>query len=115
MPADRNVLVVNDGSTDGMDAGLNELGRQQSLRVLLSAPLDWSSPVTITQDESTLTVEYRGYDRSNASRKSVCRPDGTVTAMASSVDPQGRTSLASHARRCHLDALRSMANEDRNY
>ena len=34
MPADREVLVVNDGSTDGTEAGLNELGGRQSLRVL---------------------------------------------------------------------------------
>jgi glycosyltransferase involved in cell wall biosynthesis len=34
MPADREVLVVNDGSTDGTEAGLNELGRRQGLRVL---------------------------------------------------------------------------------
>jgi glycosyltransferase involved in cell wall biosynthesis len=34
MPADREVLVINDGSTDGTEAGLNELARRQPLRVL---------------------------------------------------------------------------------
>lgn len=34
MPANREVLVVNDGSTDGTEAGLNDLGRRQGLRVL---------------------------------------------------------------------------------
>jgi glycosyltransferase involved in cell wall biosynthesis len=34
MPADREVLVVNDGSTDGTEAGLSALGDQQGLRVL---------------------------------------------------------------------------------
>ncbi len=34
MPADREVLVVNDGSTDGTEGGLNEFARHQNLRVL---------------------------------------------------------------------------------
>ena len=38
MPADREVLVINDGSTDGTEAGLNELGRRWSLRVLHATP-----------------------------------------------------------------------------
>lgn len=62
----------------------------------LYAAFDWSSPLTITQNESTVTVEYRGYDRSHAFRKFVYRLDGTVTTnvFTGSVDPQGRTSTA---------------------
>jgi hypothetical protein len=62
----------------------------------LPALIDWYSPVTITQDESTLTVEYRTYARSHALRKFVYRLDGTATAnvMTGSIDPQGRTSTA---------------------
>ena len=37
MPAGREVLVVNDGSTDRTEAGLNELGARQGLRVLHAA------------------------------------------------------------------------------
>lgn len=62
----------------------------------LPVQVDWSSPVTITQDETTLTVEYRTFSRSHALRKFIYKLDGTSTAnvLTGAVDPQGRTSSA---------------------
>ena len=45
----------------------------------LVATIDWSSPVTLTQTETSLTVEYRGYDASHALRNFVYKLDGTTT------------------------------------
>src|SRR5262245_23583866 len=41
--------------------------------------IDWYSPVALTHDETTLTVEYRTYSRSHAQRKFVYKLDGTPT------------------------------------
>jgi hypothetical protein len=62
----------------------------------LVAMIDWSSPTTLTQDDATLTVEYRGNDRSHALRKFVYRLDGSTTSnvLTGSVNPQGRSSTA---------------------
>ena len=62
----------------------------------LVATIDWYSPVTLTQTETSLTGEYRSYGRSHALRKFVYKLDGTNTAniLNGSVDPHGRTSSA---------------------
>jgi len=62
----------------------------------LVASFDWYSPVTLTQTETSLTIEYRSYDRSHALRNFVYKLDGTKTTnvLTGSVDPQGRTSSA---------------------
>ena len=39
----------------------------------------WSSPVTITQDARTITIEYVSYSRSHASVKLVYNLDGSVS------------------------------------
>ena len=62
----------------------------------LVATTDWASPLRLTQDDLTLSVEWRTYSRSHALRKFVYRLDGTLTSntLTGSADPQGRTSTA---------------------
>ena len=43
----------------------------------LVATTDWASPLRLTQDDLTLSVEWRTYSRSHALRKFVYRLDGT--------------------------------------
>lgn len=81
------------GAWTGIPPGTPEPARSPGELV---ASFDWYSLVTLTQTETSLTVEYRSYDRSHALRNFVYKLDGTKTTnvLTGSVDPQGRTSSA---------------------
>ena len=81
------------GAWTGIPPGTPEPARSPGELV---ATIDWDSPVTLTQTENSLTVEYRSYSRSHALRNFVYKLDGTKTTnvLTGSVDPQGRTSSA---------------------
>ena len=81
------------GAWTGIPSGTPEPPRSPGELV---ATIDWDSPVTLTQTDTSLTVEYRSFGRSHALRNFVYKLDGTESnnVLTGSVDPQGRTSSA---------------------